>query len=676
MLKIKVGTTTLHRVREIARTRGLARDAYVTPGGQGAKSQRWTITGYIISTPAGIVLDQDTLEDALAAEGEATIAIVNHAGTTITSFPGRVSDISWRTYGTGPIAFYTITVETNAKSNPFSGTVMIGTATLDNPIPAVIEQYRVVNEDDPMDTTHSRTFRVQGRYMSDPAGVQAFMEALEDALTTGSTNGYFTFTTQMGTFEARARQFEISRPEQVQTQAAITYSIDLETRPDYSLDSFSLPHEPVSVGGITWDVLNSFSHSIDRVQKATSAIYRISSESLSWSLKKFFTSLGAAESFRATVEALVNSRHTMASPTGMLLECKSVSYNVTSLDGHDPNDSSKRYSVTVSLSYSKPSSQRDNEGGTAFGVIFDEITSDSRGVTIDDNGGIKNRNRNVSGKVNGKPAASILGSAVAEADGVFYITGLNVGRIDEDGKYEISISGRTLESAEQTKNYIDEVFEGIHFNDVRSKSRSVSLSRILQTSDLEVTSLTEGISGDVWGLDAENLLMLISTLGGHFGLPKLTSMNVGDKQEFTHPTTHEPTFKQSVSLTRSTQYLPTEEPAEEPTPESEDPPQFDPHQPDVKEDTATSFDLQRDKFATIVIPGGDIVKKKVGVEPRRARSRLTNTARNFRIFESMSEPHTPAAPAGISDPTETANRTGTQGLSKWREIEWEDGQID
>ena len=672
-MKVQIGSVELDCVREVTRERSIARDSYIAADGEGAPARTWNIAGHILGSPTGIVQEQSNLEDSVAGEGDTTIRIVDHAGSVLAQFDGRVTQVSWRPYSTGPISFYEMTVETESQSNPFAGEVNLGGFVLNDPTPSIVEQYRVVNDDDPMDTAHSRTFRVRGRKRSDPAGVETFIDALENAVTAGAgSTGYFTLVTSTGSFEVRCTNLEISRPEEIDAQGAVTYSLDLESRPDYSLESFNLPHPNVNVGGITWDVVQSFSHAIGRVQKGTSAIYRITSESMSWSLKKFFTNFGNIAAIKSQVDNLVNNRLTMVSPTGQVLECKSASYNVPSIDGHDTADS-KRYALTVSITFGKPDNQRDNPGGVVFGIYFEEISSDSRGVSIDENGGITSRNRNVSGRVAAKPDISILGSKVVETDGEYHVTGYNVGKLDADGFWEISLSARTLATAEQCNTLIDEIFEGVHFNSITSHSRSVSRSQRLDSNILEVTSVSESVSGEVWGVDARSLLTLVDAFTSSYGIPKITNMSVGKQEPFTNPNTGECTWKQSVSLTRVTQSRPTEEDeqGEEDGDDEGDPPKFDEFQPDVKDETTTEFSKQTDRFQAITIPGGKVVMKKVGINPATVRVRKQRTARNFRIFNTMSAPVAPGVPGGFTSGNALSrDASGEQGLTKYVERAW------
>ena len=279
-LTVKIGTTTLECVREVGRSRRLSRDSFVENDGEGAPFTSWTVTGYVRGSATEIVVDQANLEDALANEGDSLVEIIDNNGNQITSFQGRVTEINWQPYHTGPLAFYDITIESDSRSNPFAGAIVIGSLTLDSPCPAFVETYKVVNEDDPMSKTYSRSFRLTGRKVSDPAGVETFIATLENAVTSGASNGYFTLTTPMGVFNARATGMEINRPEETDTQAPVTFTIDIETKADYSLESFNLPHSQISVAGIIWDVVTSFSHNVTRVQVGTTSTYRITSESM------------------------------------------------------------------------------------------------------------------------------------------------------------------------------------------------------------------------------------------------------------------------------------------------------------------------------------------------------------------------------------------------------------
>lgn len=666
MIRVLIGNVPLPYVQHVQKSAGWARDAYVTGAGKGVQEDTYDIRGYILGSGTTFFTQQKTLEDALAALGETTVTI-----GALTPFDGRVSAIEWEPYHCGPLLIYTIKVIPKAKSNPFAGLIEIGTLILDNPTPALTEQYRVVSEDEKMSATFSRIFRIQGRFMGTPTEVQNFIEDLEQEVT-GSPDGYFAFTTPMGAYEAKAREFNVERPEQIETAKAVTYQITVETRADYSLEFFNLPHDGLNIGGLGFDVLNSFSHSVDRVRKGTGATFKVTGESITWSVKKYFTSVDEADTFKPNFEALVNNRNVMNSPTGAVLECKSVSYNVVSRDGHY-TDGSRRYSITVSITFSKPSNERENPGGTAFGVIFDEITSDSRGVSIDEHGGITNRNRNVSGKVTSLPASNLLGSSVSEADGTYYVTGVNIGKLDDDGRWEISISGRTLDSEEQCASFIEQFFSGVHLRDVTNQTRSVSQQFVEHTNSFETTSLSETISGYVWGQSAQGLLDLVTLAAGAYNAAKITNVSIGKEEPFTDPATKACTFKQNVSMTRVTNYATTPDPEEEEEEEEENQ-GFDPDQPDVKEETTISFSAQTDRFTVITVPGGNIIYKKIGVNPATAQTRVARTAKNFTIFNGMAAPGKPS-PNGVAQPIETRDEQGEQGLTKWHETEWMSGAV-
>jgi hypothetical protein len=668
VISVKIGSVSLQRVKEVQKSASFTRDAYVTAGGAGVQQNTWDIRGFIFGSGTDFFVQQKAFEDALAATGESDITIGN-----LTPFLGRVTEVTWEPYHTGPMLFYTVKVAPLAKSNPFAGIVQLGSLLLNNPVPSVTEQYKTVSEDERMSPVASRAFRIQGRFMGTPGAVQAFLDSLEAEIT-GSPDGFFALTTPMGAYTARCREAGVERPEQTDTGKAVTYSLNVETRPDYSLETYSLPHQAINVAGVGFDVLNSLSHSIDRVQKGTGPFYKITGESLTWSAKKYFDSVASADAYKPAFEALVTTRHTITSPTGAILECKSVSYNVVTRDGHF-EDGSRRYAITASLTFSKPQSQRENPGGVAFGVVFDTISSDNRGVTVDENGGITSRTRNVAGKVVGSLPTNLIGSACSESDGTYYITGINVGGLDDEDRYEVSISGRTLDNETQGTFLIDEIFEGVHLKDVTSKSRSVSQSFNDTSKVFETSSLTDSISGYLWGQDAQGVLDLVTIISVFYEQPKVTSASISRKEAFTRPDTKEHTFRQSVSLTRIVNYKVTEPPPDDGSGDTTDtPPQFDPLQPDKKIEETTQFGEQTDRFSPITIPGGEIVFKKVGINPSTAKARVSWTAKNFKVYNSMGEPGKPGVPANVPDPQETSDEKGEGGLTRWHETAWQAGQ--
>lgn len=667
MIDVSIGNISLANVKHVQPGTSLARDSFVNAAGAGAPAQSIEIRGFILGTPNSLLAQKTSLEASLVALGE-TDLVVESLGT----IPGRVEAVRWEAYTTGPLWVYTITFGSRAKSNPFAGTVSIGSLALDNPTPYVTEEYRVVSDDDKMDTVHSRVFRLQGRFMGTPSDIEDFLDDLQDAVTTPPT-GYFTLTTPMGTFQARARDLQIQRPDQTDTQRPVTYSLALETRADYSLEQFNLPHEQVAVGGITWDVVGSFNHSVSRVRKGTTNAYVVKDESINWSLKKYFASVASADAFKPSIDELVKQRNTMTSPTGILLECRSVSYSQVARDGYDAVGE-RRYALTVSVAFSKPTGGRENPGGLALGINWYEIASDSRGITVDESGGLRSRTRSVSGRVSGLPADSFLGSAILEGAHTYYVTGINIGKIDEDGFWEMSVSARTLDSADECAGFINEIFAGIHFNDLTSKSRSVSMSQIGDTGQYEATSLSESASGYVWSGDWTSILNLVNLQATFWGAPKITNVSIGKKEAFSIPGTLECTYRQSVSVQRTTNYAATK-PPEDPAVEDPAEKKFDKNQPDVKEEVTTEFRKQTDRFSVITIPGGDIVYKKVGVNPAGARIRVQRTARNFHVFNSMSPPPAPGTPGNVPDSIEESDVSGEQGLSKYREKSWIAGSV-
>lgn len=668
MISVTIGSVTLSRVRHVQPARTLARDAFLAAGA-GVSSQSVEVRGFILGTPASLLAQKTALEDALAALGDTTLT-VQYMGP----IEGRVESVQWEAYTSGPIWVYTVRFGPKAKGNPFAGTVSVGALTLNNPVPSCTEQFKAPNEDDRMDVTHSRSFRLQGRYMDSPANIETFLATLRDALTTPS-GGYFTLVTPMGSFSARARDFQVDRPEQIEAQRAVTYTVQLETKPDFTLETFGLPHEAVSVGGITWDVLSSFSHSIDRARKgATGSAHVIKSESMTWSVKKFFMTVAEADAFKPNIDALVRNLNTMVSPSGVVLECKAASYNVVSREGYDATGN-RRYSVSASITFAKPTGARENPGGVAFGIEFYEITSDSRGITVDENGGLRSRTRNVSGRVAGAPDVSLLGSSVVEPDGVYYVTGVNTGKIDDDGYWEISVSGRTLDSDRECAAFIDEIFEGIHFNDVTNISKSRSFSKVENGDYYETSSVSETVTGYVWRADGDSILSLIQVARKGYGESAITNVSVGAKERWTIPVTKECAWRQSVSVSRTVDYRPTVIPQSDQTQPNPAEARFDTFQPDIKEETSIELRKQTDRHQSVPIPGGDIVLKKIGVNLAGARVRVTRTARNFRIFDSMAYPATPAPPAGVSSPVEEGNVQSEQGLTKTRELSWTAGEV-
>lgn len=670
MLTVKIGTVTLNYVQAAQPTTEAAANSFISAAGKGALSKTWNIDGYILAFDGALMSQKEALETSLIDQGDCALNIDNGKVT----FQGRVARINWSAYHTGPIWTYSIEFVPESKSNPFIGTVQVGSTVLANPTPALTEKYKTVTDDDPISAIYSRTFELSGRYIGTKAQIESFYDALEAEITT-PTDGYFTFTTPMGIYQARCIAFDVQRPEAIEIQQPVTWTMTVETKRDYSIEQYQMGHTPVNIAGITFDILNSFSHTIERIQIGTTSTFKIDSESMSWSLTKFFNSVANADAYKPNFESLLNSRTTMFSPTGTLLECKSISYNVVTRSGYYSNGD-KRYALTISLTFSKPSGERVMPGGMAFGIYFNELDSDSLGVSIDENGSVTSRSRNVSGKMSYSPV-SILGQAIIENGYTYYITGVNVGAIDENGLYAVSVSGRTLDNAKQAELFISEAFDGAFFDDVTSKSRSVSQNEIGDTNTYEVTSMTESISGYMWGRDAGAVLGLVTLAQSTVGIGKITNASHGAKEPFTRPDTKQETYRQSASLTRVTNYAATE--VDEETGEEEEttePPRFDPSQPDIKIDETWTIDKQTDRFQVITIPGGEIVYKKVGVNPAKATARITKTAVNYKKFESMDFPSDPQVPPGFTgDNEETVDRKGEQGLSRWREKAWESRQI-
>jgi hypothetical protein len=326
------------------------------------------------------------------------------------------------------------------------------------------------------------------------------------------------------------------------------------------------------------------------------------------------------------------------------LSVRSISWSEPKRDGHFA-DGSRRYSLTVSLSLGIDTSGTPVLSGVVLGVRFAVLTSHSLSVSLDDEGFVTSRTQSGSGKVDSTPSVK-PGEAVTDAGERYYITSLNLGSVDADGRRQVSVNGRTPDTAKAVEELFPSFFFGFFLDHVDSTSKSVNYSFDRCEGKYVAQSINASVSGFTIGSN-KGVLDLIGTIKRSVGQFIITNVSTGAPESKRRRGTLEKRYPISISGVLNLvgeQKNACEEP------------------PDIKVEETRSVEDSVAKYTPVTIPGKGIVMKKIGVTQATETVAVRYVARTEEIFRMMGFPADPGS--SLFGGEKVGRGTSAQGMTR------------
>lgn len=670
-ISVTFGSTSLPSVRSVQKSNKLLTDIWNdNTNNKSVQSRELVIDGIVFHQnyahgPGAIknaFNSYNTLEAALRAEGLATLTFGGVAFTNT-----RLASINFEKYSNNPAIFYTATFATDL-SNSFAETVTLqdgsGTTTF-NPIPSVEDEFV---RQDPTITWSTQTssaakrIRLKGRFRGTSAEISTYEDEIKSRCTTDPT---ITLTIPTGIFTVKCQSFKFSTPEQVNETGAKEYDLEFFTEKNYSIESENLPNTPVTYGSILFSVLKSYSSQIGRINN--NGVYEIDSETLNVSGEIYFSSFAAAEAYRANIASSPNTPDTITSITGKTLNAISSNYSAPIREGRDTSGN-QRYVLSCSLSFEwEPRVQDINVSYSEniFGITWFTIASKNYGGTVDFCGLKTQDTLSVSGKVSSIPSISVGNSYTVDGK-LYYVTGVSYNGRDKQGRYDLTVSGRTLDTLEQAIAFLAVALpvSGQVLNEMTSYNKSATY-KYNSLNGYRITSVNVSISGNMFvgNGDANGLLTMINEFsqfrGGNLREFRVTNISVGNKQSFVDPSNCQIGFKQSVSVSYTINFEPDGNTSGSRNKDAT-----------IIEDEAVEIQQIRNKYTQIQIPGGSLIFKKTGLEPGKVKFSVTRrrVGGNGTIF--FDYPDYPSAPSGPSEMFLSDSRQSATSTTRKSEVEY------
>lgn len=641
------GSTTLPNVRSVARGAEVSLEAWVnTTDSPGLKKREFTVQGIIFNVnripirgpeaQEAVLTTYGTLEAALIAEGSATLTL--NSGITISGC--RVQAVNIDELSNNPALFYTVTFVAD-NVNPFAETVTLtdddGTTTFD-PIPQVTDEW--IRQDGTIDwttqvITSAKKITISGVFQGTVAQLSDIEDEIKERCTTYATQ---TLVIPSGSYTVLCAEFSFETPAETDSETVKKYTLEFITEKNYSIESENLPHTLATWGGISLDITNGYNSTIQRINDA--GTYRIESETLSISGEKHYSSFAAAEAGRVTIATTANiTPNTHSSFSGKALVVTGATVSEVQREGRSTAGAQK-YIIQVSLNMAWVPPEGDACVGTdenIFGVNFLCVSSKNYGGTLDPCGLKTQDTLSVSGITVSLPGIEI-GSQHTVSGKTYWVTSLNIGSKDPNGRYQVSASGRTIDTVDQAREFI-QVFlpSGGFFDEMTSRSKSASYKYSINDAGYKVTSVTMNIAGNkfVGSGTADSFLDLLDHLTQQKGIDKLelrvTSVNIGKKEPFVDHVGCTLGFKQSVSIAYTMNFEVGGSSGSQQGGEDTQ----------IIEDESVEIKQITNKYTQIQIPGGSLNFKKTGLNPGSVK--ITTTRRrvggNATIFFGYPDPH-------------------------------------
>jgi len=615
--------TDLPDVISVTPTSDISRNVITSASGIiGLREQSISVEGLVRAVNVtDLATAQKTLENTFTSKGTGSLSYPG-----ITAFTAALVSWTWEEFLAGSrVARYTAEFEAEIDS-PFAETVEIDGTTgsepkkVFDPIPSVADQFKSRNIDEKADPTKDKKISLAGVLR----GTKTEIEAEEDAIKALLTEEFlYSVTIPSGTFTCKVDSFEFGTPQGTDEAGLKTYKIDMSTLPDFALEEFQLNGGSFIIAGVTIEVATSFSHSVTRKGN------QIDSETISVGGKNFFTTIGAANSFRDTVDAKVTTKTTFTSGTGKVLAVNSVNWSEPKRDGWFTSGD-RRFSIQFTFNLGLDETSTTTISGIHLGVFFTEVNSVSRSVNLDAKGFSVSRTKSVSGKIATIPTVS-PGDRVFDENFAFFITSMNFGQFDKSGLQDLSVSGQTLDTAAASEQLFPAFFQGFFLSHVDSQSSSVNYVFDRSTKNFRAQSINESVSGFRIGGNG-SVLSLIQTIDQLKGNFIITSVSTGAPEVVNFGGFVQQRFPISISGTLN---ILTELDLDK-----------DFRQGDIKVETERSIEDATTRYAQVPIPGKGITFKKVGLNPSTETVTVRNKALNEGIFKTMGFPPDPTTSIG------------------------------
>lgn len=663
---VTLGSTSISNVRSVQRSGEVAADVWVnTTNNVGRREIQITVDGIIfgqgrnsirgIAQQDTALTNVQTLEDNLRNEGTATLTFGTQTISNV-----RLVSLETEEFSNNPALFFTANFAAGSD-NPFSSTVSIangaGSTTL-SPTPEVTDEF--VRQDETITwatqgTSNAKRFTLSGEMVGSTAQINTYRAELISRLTAEAT---VTLAISSGSYTAKVSDFEIGTPPQIDRTGKIAYAIELFTEKNYALESENLPHTSITWAGINFDVTSSYSSNIGRSK--VSGAYQIESETLSISGEIYFSSFSAAESFIATVKQATVVPNTQTSLTGKTLTVSSVSVGEPEREGRDTSGN-QRYRLSVSLSMEWVIDLDDScvsRNENFFGLDWFCINSKNTGGSVNFCGLKTQDTLSLNGIVDTIPDVDI-GSSHSVNGKTYYVTSVGMSGRDKQGRYQISVSARTLDTFETATQFLAVTLpSGEILEELSSKNKSTSY-KYNSSDGYRTTSVTMSISGFAYvgNGNADSFYNLIDAASQASGIQlnqfRITNVGIGAKETFIDENNCNIGHRQSISASYVLNFEPDGNASGSPD-ENADATIVEEESVDIQEIT--------NKYTQIQIPGGDLTFKKTGLNP----GKVTITKNRRRVggnatiaFAYPDEPPTPLGPEELFVSDEKLASTGS-----------------
>jgi len=671
-ISVVFGTKTLPNVKSIQKGSTLPPELINDVSGAKSVKQIQIIVQGMIFTPdrgygsraaASAIGTYETLESDLRNQATASLMI----GSSITISSVRLVEIEFQEYRGNPVLFYSATFATPI-TNPFSESVTLqdgsGTTTF-NPRPAVEDSYE---RQDPViswvtqGATAGKSIKLSGILQGTISEVS---NAEDDIVSRCTTSATMTLVIPSGTYTVKCVSFSFGTPIETETTASKTYSIEFITEKNYSIESENLPDTPLSIGGIMFTKVTSWSSNISWVNN--NGTFSIESEGLNVSGEIHFTTFVAAEAYQANFKTSLQNPQTFASPTGKTLAVVSVNFSAPAREGRDTSGNQK-YILTGSLSFEWLPSVTETcvtAGENIFGISWDCINSKSFSGTVNVCGMKTQDTISIDGIVSGVPSISV-GEKYSYNGYDFYVTGVSFNGKNNQGKTKLSVSARTLDTFEKANTFLSVTLpsSGLVLNELGSYSKSVRYKYASRA--YKSTSVSISISGNVYvgSGNADAFLALINELSAISGLSlnqfRITSVSVGAKEKFIDETNCTIGYKQSVSASYEINF------------EADGNSAGKTGNTDVSvvEDESVEIEQIKNKYSQIAIPGGNLYFKKVGLIPGKVKITRTRRRIGGDATLALEYPTYPSAPVGPEEMFLSDSKLSASGSTRKAEVEY------
>jgi len=672
-LTVTFGSVTLPNVRSIQKGSTVSTTVWNDQTlNKGLLLREITVDGLIFTTNraisnAGIVSAisaYDALESSLRSVGNSSLVI----GSLSSISDCRVSQVNFDQYPGNPVLFYTVKFLTTV-TNPFAETVTLtdsgGTTTFD-PIPQITDQF--VRQDgviawDSQGTSAAKQIRLRGRFTGTVVQLGSTEDEIKARLTTYPT---MTLVIPSGTYTVKCQSFTFTTPDSTSRDDIKDYEIELFTEKNYTLESENLPNTPVTIAGVTFTVLESYASSISRVNN--NGVYEIETEELNISGQVHFASFAAAEAYASAIASVTLVPNTLLSVSGKSLVATSINIGTPKREGRLTTGAQK-YIVTISISLQWIISLQDkalSSSESIFGVNWFTISSKGYGGNVNVCGLKTQDTLNISGKVSSIPAIEV-GNSYSYNGKQYYLTGVNFGSRDNQGRYDLSVTGRTLDTFEQAEEFLTYILpvSGQFINELTSFSKSVNY-KYTSTVGYKATSVTINISGFIYvgSGSANGVLNMINEFsqftGGGLNSYRVTSVSVGNKQKFIDLVGCAIGQKQSVTVGYIINFEPDgNSSGRKPATEAK-----------IIEEQSVEIQQILNKYTQIQIPGGALYFKKTGLIPGKVTIKITRRRVGGSATQSFDYPPIPGPPGGPEEMFLSDSKQSSTGTTRSSSAEY------